>query len=415
MESKNVKVIDEHSIDRNANIICGIDVDGSNYVLYSIERDSDNDNVFVSKLLKNNDGTSSMMNIDDSMEKGKLNDVTKELITYAINSESDKTTGSVTLTNGKEVKIFPVLFNREQNINITKTYISTVKKSVTKVSNMYYRIEQKKVDETPIVESIFEPVVEPAKTEAASTPVMEPIVSNVTTETLSMPVSEPVVEIPVVNTASEHAVDIDQAMPENSTPVSTVSEVVSVPVSNVENMASAVNDVAANVVSSANSTIPSDTFSVSAPTYSSDLTLEKNVSASPIEEIVANTSSPIVSSETPVISDSAESNLSESPLVFDASKETNLNVALGEVVNDKTVPVSNVEAIREFGVDDAIVNEGELPVNEISSNDSSKVLVKTKTMGFANNKFFMVVAITFFIASCVFLGYEVFRYFSLSA
>ena len=53
MENKSIKVIDEHNIDRVANVICAIDVDGSDYVVYSIERDSDNDNIFVSKLVKN--------------------------------------------------------------------------------------------------------------------------------------------------------------------------------------------------------------------------------------------------------------------------------------------------------------------------------------------------------------------------
>ena len=39
--------------------------------------------------------------------------------------------------------------------------------------------------------------------------------------------------------------------------------------------------------------------------------------------------------------------------------------------------------------------------------------VLTKKAGFANSKFFMVVAIAFFVASCVFLGYEVFQYFQI--
>ena len=38
----------------------------------------------------------------------------------------------------------------------------------------------------------------------------------------------------------------------------------------------------------------------------------------------------------------------------------------------------------------------------------------TKKAGFANSKFFMLVAIAFFLASCIFLGYEVFNYFQLT-
>ena len=62
MESKNVKVIDEHSIDRDAYVVCGINVDNIDYVLYSIERDGENDNLFISKIIKNIDGTSNMIN-----------------------------------------------------------------------------------------------------------------------------------------------------------------------------------------------------------------------------------------------------------------------------------------------------------------------------------------------------------------
>ena len=81
MESKNVKIIDEHEIDRNAKVICKFTIDNSNYVLYSIERDNENDNLFASKLVDNNDGTSNMVNIEDTFEKNKINDIVKKLIT----------------------------------------------------------------------------------------------------------------------------------------------------------------------------------------------------------------------------------------------------------------------------------------------------------------------------------------------
>ena len=118
MESRNVKVIDEHGIDRTANVICGLALDAKDYVLYSIERDGDNDNLFVSKIIKNIDGTSNMVNIEDNMEKNKVNEAVKELITYSIKNEADKTTGDVTLADGENVKISSVLFNKEQNINV---------------------------------------------------------------------------------------------------------------------------------------------------------------------------------------------------------------------------------------------------------------------------------------------------------
>ena len=121
MKNKNVKVIDEHGIDRKASVVFSVDVDGSDYVVYWIERDTDNDNIFVSKLIKNIDGTSNMMNIEDSMEKGKISDIVKELIKYSIDNESNKLSNkTVTLPSGKVVNMTSVLINNEQNIKLRK-------------------------------------------------------------------------------------------------------------------------------------------------------------------------------------------------------------------------------------------------------------------------------------------------------
>ena len=209
MESRNVKVIDEHGIDRDAYVICGLNLDASDYVLYSIERDGDNDNLFVSKIIKNIDGTSNMINIEDSMEKSKINEVVKELITYSVKNEADKTTGKVTLADGKEVTISGVLFNKEQNINVGKTYITTVKKAVTKVSEDYYKTEEvKKEENSPVLEAVPKVVEEP-KVETPEQPVMEepkveepvqaPVLEEVVPESVEVPAVEPAAqEMPVV-------------------------------------------------------------------------------------------------------------------------------------------------------------------------------------------------------------------------
>ena len=112
MENKSIKVIDEHNIDRVANVICAIDVDGSDYVVYSIERDSDNDNIFVSKLVKNINETSNIVNIDDSMEKDKMSSLVKELIKYAVDNDSlDQNDRKVSLPSGK----VSIVFGRESD------------------------------------------------------------------------------------------------------------------------------------------------------------------------------------------------------------------------------------------------------------------------------------------------------------
>ena len=57
MNNKNIKVVDEHNIDRNANVMFGFDLEGSEYVSYWIERDIENSNIFISKVIKNIDGS----------------------------------------------------------------------------------------------------------------------------------------------------------------------------------------------------------------------------------------------------------------------------------------------------------------------------------------------------------------------
>ena len=410
MESKNVKVIDEHGIDRNANIIFSIDVDGSDYAVYWIERDSENDNIFVSKLVKNLDNTSNMINIEDSMEKGKIVEVVKELIKYSIDNESDRlSTNSVVLPSGKTVSFSSVLINREQNINVQKTYITTVKKSVVKVTSEYYDV---KVNDPVVIKndsdilsiaghssqvvvpneiSTVQPVVsEEPKVVEQSTVVAEPVVKEV------VPVVEPIVNplpTPVVTEPVIPAVD-----PVVVAPV--VEEVVSV-------VEPAVSPLPTPVV--AEPVIPA----------------VDPVAVAPVVEEVVPVVEPVVSPlPTPVVAESVQSvSVPESVVVpeepkdnvlfFDASKETNLNVALGEVSNESKIPVEDVSPLREFGEEapkvapsvvatPEVVNVAEVPVTESNSK-----------AGFANNKFFMFIAIAFFLASCVFLGYEVYNYFQL--
>lgn len=375
-ERKIVKVIDEHDIDRTANIMCSIDVDGSDYVIYSIKRDEDNDNLFVSKLIKNNDGTSNMVNIEDTMEKGKLVDIVKELVTYSINSDADKTTGVVNLPSGKEIKISNVLINREQNINVGKTYITTVKRSVTKVGNNFYSVEF----------SSSEPVIEPVFETPSVNDNVFPELSAVSEPTsVPEPVVEPTLpEMPSVET------------PVVSEPIQTIPEELNIPTT-MENI------------------IPET------PAFIQEVKTKNNIinngfeTSTPIVEATQPVSEPVIPSievsqpvPEPIVNSPSEP-LNDDRLVFDGSKETNLNVVLGEVSKDNIIPTPDVTPIREFGQDE-VAPVAPAPV---ATEDTELPVGSTDKAGFANNKFFMVVAIAFFLAACVFLGYEVFRYFKL--
>ena len=366
MESRNIKTIDEHGIDRDAKVICGLNVGSDNYVLYAIERDGENDNLFVSKVIKNLDGTSNMINIEDSMEKNKVNSIVKELVTHAINNEADKTTGSVKLADGTEVGVSSVLFNKEQSINVTKTYITTVKKTVTKVSEGFFDVPA--TASTPetsffdtVKDDIFEVPAEPEKTVPEEVVAPEPVMS----EASVMP--EAPVVAPVVPEPAPVLPEVDLTTPVVETPVvpETVPVTPEVPVS------------------------------------------EPVVPATPVAAVPPvfdTTPAPVVPEPAPVPSTDG--------LVFDGSKETNLNEALGTVSSDAAVPADDVGALREFGQN--VTPATPDLSNVVLENNVSEQPPAAPRGGFADKKYFMVIAILLFVASCVFLGYEAFQYFQLT-
>lgn len=373
MESKNIKIVDEHGIDRIADVVCPIDVMGSDYIVYVIERDNENDNVFVSKLIKNIDNTSNLMNIEDTMEKESISNLVKELITYAIDNESDKLSSKEIVLNGKKIVVTSALINREQNINVRKTYITTVKKSVSKVAKDFYDVDfSQKEKEEPVAD--VKPEVGPINT---------------------MPIEDIKLDIP----------NILEPVTSNDSPnVMPVTDEVKLEVPNIDKA----------VVSEKVKEVPKIVPIL--PTPLQPLPKKEEVSVMPepvISEPVVPEIKPIIN---PVLPEapkpSVELPKEDNKLVFDGSKETNLNEALEETDVLKVVPVEDVKPIREFGVDEVKPANLTTPVEEdkkIETVNTSKGTLKNG--GFANNKFFTVIVITFFLAACIFLGYEAFRYF----
>ena len=134
---------------------------------------------------------------------------------------------------------------------------------------------------------------------------------------------------------------------------------------------------------------------------------EAPVSAPAAAESAPAVTEPVPEPVAPILPETPTAN----GVVFDASGESNLNAALHEVSDNASIAVPNVEPIREFGVDTPVNAPQTVPVQNPVQETQGPVL--TKKAGFANNKFFMVIAVAFFLASCVFLGYEVFRYFQI--
>ena len=406
MNSKNIKIVDEHNIDRTASVMFAFDLEGSEYVSYWIARDEENNNLFVSKIIKNIDGTFNLLDIDLPEEKTRLDYIVKKLVQDSVDSQDDKlTTSSLTLSDGKVLKFKEVNFNKEQRINVHKTYITTVKKEVTRVSEKYYAIDTSVLQ--PVVFDEIFPSVTPV------TPVVETPASSVpATDNSQVTQNDNFATFGTEPTVIEPKVEAT-VLPSESSILEPVKEEV-----HVETPIVSIPQPTPTIVEPI--TVSSPVESVPTPTVLSDETpvtpiVEQNVLPE-VQRVEPTVVSPTPLPATPEVNDSQ-------PLVFNASKETNLNAALGEVASSATIPVENIEPIREFGVDEPVkpvVNpQPNVSLVQPSMSDSNlgvstETPVLTQKAGFANSKFFMVVAIAFFLASCIFLGYEVFNYFQLT-
>lgn len=445
MESKLIKVKTDGDILRDAYVITGLEVDGSEYVVYYIDRDDgENDNLFVSKLIKNNDGTYNLLNIENANEKINISNTVKQIVKYAIDdAEHDTLVGNTITLGAKVIKLCPVIINKEQAIDIQKTYITTVKKTVTAVTKKYYDVSVGLTSQ--VVNDVF-PVVEEAP--VVSAPVTEVpqggIVSSVTTAVpttdpvtvqtvpaavepvlptleVTQPVQSAVVQPPVAVPASAQPVVTTQS----TTPVLDIpAGMISTPVVEAQPVVNAAVQPAVTMPAGATIVTPQPAVVATQPIVQPAVVQTPVVPvpevavAQPVQPVVVQPI-PTVSVETPVVQP-VVSNVAAAPvvtpavadekLVLDASKESNLNSALGEI-SKESIPVENISAIKEFGEDDAtpLVQ----PVQSVQADPKNAPKVLSKKAGFANSKFFMFVAVGFFVASCIFMGYEAFSYYQL--
>jgi len=77
---KKFKITDEQNIEREANLITIFESDGKEYAVYSIDRDAETVNIFVSKIEKDQAGNDILRDIDNAEEKAKVDNIVKELI-----------------------------------------------------------------------------------------------------------------------------------------------------------------------------------------------------------------------------------------------------------------------------------------------------------------------------------------------
>ena len=77
---KKFKITDEQNIEREANLITIFENEGKEYAVYSIDRDVETVNIFVSRVEKDAAGNDMLKDIETPEEKAKVDNIVKELI-----------------------------------------------------------------------------------------------------------------------------------------------------------------------------------------------------------------------------------------------------------------------------------------------------------------------------------------------
>ena len=80
MEEETFIMYDENGQEKEGIVISVIEVLGQEYVIYGVEEDNDNYNVFVSRLEKDNNGDGQIIPITDKEEKDRVNDIVLDLL-----------------------------------------------------------------------------------------------------------------------------------------------------------------------------------------------------------------------------------------------------------------------------------------------------------------------------------------------
>ena len=77
---KKFKITDEQNIEREANLITIFENEGKEYAVYSIDRDVETVNIFVSRIEKDTNGVDTLKDITDPAEKLKIDNIVQEMI-----------------------------------------------------------------------------------------------------------------------------------------------------------------------------------------------------------------------------------------------------------------------------------------------------------------------------------------------
>lgn len=140
-----IEIIDQETNKKvMAIVLCSICYKGDCYIVYAIQRDNSDANIFVSKLVKNSQGYV-MANDFDNGEKESLDKIVQRFL----NMESK----DVLKSDGFYI-LNDIILDEINYFDINKCYVSTAKKSLIKNCLIHYDLVSEKLFEQPIVEVV---------------------------------------------------------------------------------------------------------------------------------------------------------------------------------------------------------------------------------------------------------------------
>ena len=81
MEDKETFImIDENGNEKEAEIITIIEIDNKEYVIYAVNKNEESDNIFASRIIKDENGNDVIKSIENQEEKNKVFEIIKELL-----------------------------------------------------------------------------------------------------------------------------------------------------------------------------------------------------------------------------------------------------------------------------------------------------------------------------------------------
>lgn len=81
MEEKETFImIDENGNEKEAEIITIIEIDNQEYVIYAVNKNEESDNIFASRIIKDENGNDVIKSIENQEEKNKVFEIIKELL-----------------------------------------------------------------------------------------------------------------------------------------------------------------------------------------------------------------------------------------------------------------------------------------------------------------------------------------------